>query len=259
MGIFLLHQFSRNELAIGQEGVERMRNTTVAILGVGGVGSFAAEACARSGIGRIILVDKDTVDITNINRQLVANLSTIGRSKTEVMQERIADINKECEVISLHMFYTEETAEQFFSYQPDYVIDASDTISFKVHLIQECLARGVKIISSMGAANKMDPTRFQISDISKTHTDPVAKVIRIRLRKAGISKGVPVVFSDESPVVIREDVVGTVGKPDATIRKAEMPPASNAFVPSVAGLVCASWVMNDIVADIPIQRVKDKV
>lgn len=255
----MLHQFSRNELAIGQEGVELMRNKTVAILGVGGVGSFAAEACARSGIGRIILVDKDTIDVTNINRQLVAYLSTIGRSKTEVMQERIADINNECEVISLHMFYTEETAEEFFSYQPDYVIDASDTISYKVHLIQECLARGVKIISSMGAANKMDPTRFQIADISKTHTDPVAKVIRIRLRKAGISKGVPVVFSDESPVVIREDVVGTVGKPDATIRKAEMPPASNAFVPSVAGLICASWVMNDIAADIPIQRVKDKV
>ena len=111
----------------------------------------------------------------------------------------------------------------------------------------------------MGAANKMDPTRLQIADISKTHTDPLAKVIRLRLRKAGISKGLPVVFSDESPVVIREDVVGTVGKPNAPIRKAEMPPASNAFVPSVAGLVCASWVMNDIVADIPIQRIKDRV
>lgn len=257
-GISLLHQFSRNELAIGTEGVKRMEDTTVAILGVGGVGSFAAEACARSGIGRIILVDKDDVDITNINRQLVAYLSTVGRSKTEIMQERIADINKDCEVISLHMFYTEETYEEFFSYQPDYVIDASDTISYKIHLIKECVTRGVKIISSMGAANKMDPTRFQIADISKTHTDPIAKVIRLRLRKEGIHKGVPVVFSDESPVVIREDVVGTVGKPDAAIRKAKMPPASNAYVPSVAGLVCASWVMNDIVSDIPIERVKDK-
>ncbi|WP_179392696.1 ThiF family adenylyltransferase [Sporosarcina sp. JAI121] len=255
----MLHQFSRNELAIGTEGVRRMRDMTVAILGVGGVGSFAAEACARSGIGRIILVDKDDIDITNINRQLIANLSTVGRSKAEVMKERIADINEECEVISLHMFYTEETAEEFFSYKPDYVIDASDTISFKIHLIKECIARNVKIISSMGAANKMDPTRFQIADISKTHTDPVAKVIRLRLRKEGINKGVPVVFSDESPIVIREDVVDTVGKPDAQIRKAKMPPASNAFVPSVAGLVCASWVMNDIVADIPIRRVKDKI
>ncbi|SUJ06872.1 Sulfur carrier protein ThiS adenylyltransferase [Sporosarcina pasteurii] len=256
--LLLLHQFSRNELAIGTEGVARMRDKTVAILGVGGVGSFAAEACARSGIGRIILVDKDDVDITNINRQLVAYLSTVGRSKAEVMKERIADINKDCEVIALHMWYTEETADEFFAYQPDYVIDASDTISYKIHLAKECIARDVKIISCMGAANKMDPTRLQIADISKTHTDPLAKVIRLRLRKEGIKKGLPVVFTDESPVVIREEIADTVGNPDAPIRKAEMPPASNAFVPSVAGLICASWVINDIVADIPIQRVKDK-
>ena len=255
----LLHQFSRNELAIGVDGVNRMRNMTVAILGVGGVGSFAAEACARSGIGRIILVDKDNVDITNVNRQLVAYLSTVGRSKAEVMKERIADINKDCEVISLQMFYTEETADEFFSYKPDYVIDASDTISYKIHLAQQCIARNIKIIACMGVANKMDPTRLQIADISKTHTDPLAKVIRLRLRKAGISKGLPVVFTDESPLVVREEVVETVGKPNAPIRKAEMPPASNAFVPSTAGLICASWVMNDIVSDIPIQRIKDKV
>ncbi|WOV88767.1 tRNA threonylcarbamoyladenosine dehydratase [Sporosarcina oncorhynchi] len=254
----MLHQFSRNELAIGKEGLHRMQNKTVAILGVGGVGSFAAEACARSGIGRIILVDKDTVDITNVNRQLVATLSTIGRSKVEVMKERIKDVNAECEVVELHMFYTEETSDTFFSYEPDYVIDASDTISYKIHLIKECLSRGVKIISSMGAANKLNPTRFQIADISKTHTDPIAKVIRLRLRKEGIKKGVPVVFSDESPIVIRKDVVDSVGNPDAQIRKAKMPPASNAFVPSVAGLVCASWVMNDIVKDLPIERVNDK-
>lgn len=256
-GIILLHQFSRNELAIGKEGIDRLSQTTVAILGVGGVGSFAAEACARSGIGRIILVDKDDVDITNINRQLVAYLSTVGRSKSEVMKERIHDINEACEVINLHMFYTEETYETFFSYQPDYVIDASDTISYKIHLIKECIQREIKVISSMGAANKMDPTRFRIADISKTHTDPIAKVIRLRLRKEGITKGVPVVFSDESPIVVREDVVETVGKPEASIRKAKMPPASNAFVPSVAGLICASWVVNDIIKDIPVQRVKD--
>lgn len=258
-GITLLHQFSRNELAIGVEGVKRMKEKTVAILGVGGVGSFAAEACARSGIGRIILVDKDVVDITNINRQLVANLSTVGREKVDVMKERIADINKECEVVPLKIFYTEETAEQFFSYKPDYVIDASDTISYKIHIAQQCIERGVKIIASMGAANKMDPTRFQIADISKTHTDPLAKVMRLRLRKLGIKKGLPVVFSDESPIVVREDVVSEVGNPDASIRKAEMPPASNAFVPSTAGLICASWVINDIAKDIPIHRIKDKV
>lgn len=253
----MLHQFSRNELSVGKEGVDLIRNTTVAILGVGGVGSFAAEACARSGVGRIILVDKDNVDITNINRQLVAYMSTIGRSKSEVMKERIADINPDCEVIDMHMFYTEETYEQFFAMNIDYVIDASDTIIYKVHLMKECLKRGIKIISSMGAANKTDPTRFQIADISKTHTDPIARVIRNKLRKEDrITKGIPVVFSDESPIVVREDVVETVGKPDAAIRKAKMPPSSNAFVPSSVGLICASWVINDITREIPINRVK---
>lgn len=252
----MLHQFSRNELAIGTEGVDLLKNTTVAILGVGGVGSFAAEACARSGIGKIILVDKDNVDITNINRQLVAYTSTVGRSKSEVMKERILDINPACEVHDLHMFYTEETYEEFFSHNLDYVIDASDTIIYKIHLMKECLARGVKVISSMGAANKTDPTRFKIADISKTHTDPLAKVIRTKLRKEGIYKGIPVVFSDESPIVVREDVVETVGKPDAKIRKAKMPPSSNAFVPSVAGLVAASWVINDITKEIPVKRVR---
>lgn len=253
----MLHQFSRNELAIGSEGVDLLKNTTVAILGIGGVGSFAAEACARSGVGKIILVDKDNVDITNINRQLVAYTSTVGRSKSEVMKERILDINPQCEVHDLHMFYTEETFEEFFSHNVDYVIDASDTIIYKIHLMKECLTRGVKIISCMGAANKTDPTRFKIADISKTHTDPLAKVIRSKLRKEGIYKGIPVVFSDESPIIVREDVVETVGKPDAKIRKAKMPPSSNAFVPSVAGLVAASWVINDITREIPVKRVRN--
>ncbi|MDN4494574.1 tRNA threonylcarbamoyladenosine dehydratase [Ureibacillus aquaedulcis] len=253
----MLHQFSRNELAIGSEGLEKLRNTTVAILGVGGVGSFAAEACARSGVGRIILVDKDNVDITNVNRQLVAYLSTVGKSKSAVMKERIADINPDCEVIDMHMFYTEETYENFFAQNIDFVIDASDTVMYKIHLMKECLKRGIPIISSMGAANKMDPTRFQIADISKTHTDPLAKVIRTKLRKEGITKGVMVVFSDESPIVVRPDVVEEVGNPNAQIRKAKMPPSSNAFVPSVAGLIAASWVINQILKDVKITRVND--
>ena len=252
----MLHQFSRNELAVGKEGIDKLKNTTVAILGVGGVGSFAAEACARSGVGRIILVDKDNVDITNINRQLVAYLSTVGKSKSAVMKERIADINPECEVIDMHMFYTEETYESFFELKPDYVIDASDTVIYKIHIMKECLKRNIPIISSMGAANKMDPTRFQITDISKTHTDPLAKVIRTKLRKEGIKKGVTVVYSDESPIVIRPDVAEYVGKPEAEIRKAKMPPSSNAFVPSVAGLIAASWVINKILADVKIDRVQ---
>ncbi|KAF0819317.1 MULTISPECIES: tRNA threonylcarbamoyladenosine dehydratase [unclassified Cytobacillus] len=253
----MLHQFSRNELAIGKEGLDKMKNSTVAVLGIGGVGSFAAEALARSGVGRLVLVDKDDVDITNVNRQVIALLSTVGKPKVDLMKERIMDINPDCEVIALKMFYTEETYEQFFDYGLDFVVDASDTISYKIHLMKECLNRGIPMISSMGAANKMDPTRFQIADIFKTHTDPIAKVIRTRLRKEGIKKGVPVVFSDESPIVIREDVRKTVGKDDAEIRKAKMPPSSNAFVPSVAGLIMASYVTRELLSDIKIARVND--
>ncbi|MGZ0086514.1 tRNA threonylcarbamoyladenosine dehydratase [Caldibacillus thermoamylovorans] len=251
----MLHQFSRNELAIGPEGLEKLKNATVAVLGVGGVGSFAVEALARSGIGRLVLVDRDNVDITNINRQIHALLSTIGRPKVELMKERIADINPACEVIALQMFYTEETYEQLFAYDLDFVIDASDTIVYKVHLMKQCLARGIPIISSMGAANKMDPTRFRIADISKTHTDPIAKVIRAKLRKEGIRRGIPVVFSDEKPVKIREDVRQVVGNDASPIRKAKMPPSSNAFVPSVAGLIMASYVIQELLKEIPIARV----
>ncbi|KKB36358.1 tRNA threonylcarbamoyladenosine dehydratase [Bacillus thermotolerans] len=254
----MLHQFSRNELAIGEEGLNILKNSTVAILGIGGVGSFSVEALARSGVGRLVLVDKDTVDITNVNRQLPALLSTVGRPKAEIMKERIADINPECEVITLNMFYTEETYEDFFQYDLDFVIDASDTIVYKIHLIKECLKRNIPIISSMGAANKMDPTRFQIADIFKTHTDPIAKVIRTRLRKEGIKKGIPVVFSDESPIVIREDVRKVVGNDEAEIRKAKMPPSSNAFVPSVCGLIMASYVVRELLKDIKVTRVNDE-
>lgn len=254
----MLHQFSRNELAIGKEGLEKLKNATVAVLGIGGVGSFAVEALARSGVGRLVLVDKDDVDITNINRQIHALLSTVGKPKVDLMKERIADINPECEVIALKMFYTEETYEQFFSYGLDFVIDASDTITYKIHLMKECLKRNIPIISSMGAANKMDPTRFRIADISKTHTDPIAKVIRTKLRKEGIKKGIPVVFSDEKPVIIREEVRKEVGNDKATIRKAKMPPSSNAFVPSVAGLIMASYVVRELLKDVKIYRVGEE-
>lgn len=254
----MLHQFSRNELAIGKEGLEKLKKATVAVLGIGGVGSFAVEALARSGVGRLVLVDKDDVDITNINRQIHALLSTVGKPKVDLMKERIADINPECEVIALKMFYTEETYEQFFSYGLDFVIDASDTITYKIHLMKECLKRNIPIISSMGAANKMDPTRFRIADISKTHTDPIAKVIRTKLRKEGIKKGIPVVFSDEKPIIIREEVRKEVGNDQAPIRKAKMPPSSNAFVPSVAGLIMASYVVRELLKDVKIYRVGEE-
>ncbi|MFD0943506.1 tRNA threonylcarbamoyladenosine dehydratase [Savagea faecisuis] len=251
----MIHQFSRNELAFGREGLEALKGASVLILGIGGVGSFAAEACARSGVGKLILVDKDDVDITNVNRQLVATLSTVGRSKVDVMEERVKDVNPECEVIAIHEFYTEENYEHILAHEPDYVIDASDTLQYKIHIAEQCIERGIPIISSMGAANKLDPTRFEIADISKTHTDPLAKIVRTRLRKRGIHKGLTVVFSDESPIIQRADVVKTVGNEQSDIRKAQLPPSSNAFVPSVAGLICASWVVREIVKHIEIKRV----
>lgn len=245
----MLHQFSRTELAIGPEGIAKMKNSTVAVLGIGGVGSIAVEALARTGIGRIILIDKDVVDITNINRQIHALTTTVGQQKTDLMVERVKLINPECEAIALNMFYTEETYEELFKYELDYVLDASDTIMYKIHVIKECLRRNIPIISSMGAANKMDPTRFQVADISRTSMDPIARVIRTRLRKDGIHKGVKVVFSTEEPLKPRQDVTRRIVSEHAPdIRKAKQPPASNAFVPPVAGLIMVSVVVKELLA-----------
>ncbi|NOU83828.1 tRNA threonylcarbamoyladenosine dehydratase [Paenibacillus sp. LMG 31459] len=243
----MLNQFSRTELAIGPEGLEIMKNSTVAVLGIGGVGAMAVEALARTGIGRIILIDKDSVDITNINRQIHALTTTIGQNKTDLMVDRVKLINPDCEAIALNMFYTEETYEELFKYKLDYVIDASDTIIYKIHLIKECLTRKIPMISSMGAANKMDPTRFQVADISKTSMDPIARVIRTKLRKEGIKKGVKVVFSTEKPVKPREDVTEQIVPANAPDRrKAKQPPASNSFVPPVVGLIMVSVTVRDL-------------
>ncbi len=243
----MLHQFSRTELAVGEEGLNILKNSTVAVLGIGGVGSIAAEALARSGVGRIIMIDKDVVDITNINRQIHALLSTVGKPKAELMKNRIADINPECDAIALKMFYTEETYEELFQYPLDYVLDASDTVSYKIHLIKECLKRKIPVISCMGAANKMDPSRFQVADISKTTVDPIARVIRQKLRKDGIHKGVKVVFSTEEPLLPREDITQKIVPENAPeIRKAQNPPASNSFVPPVAGLIMVGAAVKDL-------------
>jgi len=253
----MLHQFSRNELAIGKDGVEQLKNSTVAVLGVGGVGSFSAEALARSCVGKIVIVDKGDVNITNVNRQIHALLSTVGRPKVDLMKERIADINPECEVIALKMFYTEETYEQFFDFDLDFVVDGSDTVSYKVHLMKECLDRNIPIISSMGVANKMDPTQLKIVDIFETKYDPLAKVIRKKLRKLGITKGIDVVYSEESPIQIREEIrqeIVSKKQEQGSIRKAKMPPSSNAFVPSVSGLIMAGHVITSLLKDIHIER-----
>lgn len=245
----MVHQFSRTELAIGPDGLDIMKRSTVAVLGIGGVGSYAAEALARSGIGRIVMIDKDVVDITNINRQIHALTTTVGLPKAELMQERIRLINPECDVVALKMFYTEETYEQLFAYSLDYIIDASDTIGYKIHLIKQCLERKIPLISCMGAANKVDPTQFKVADISKTSMDPMARVIRQKLRKEGITKGVKVVFSTEIPIKPREDVTQQIVSVNApNIRKAQQPPSSNSFVPPVAGFIMVSVAVRDLLA-----------
>ncbi|TLG76623.1 tRNA threonylcarbamoyladenosine dehydratase [Culicoidibacter larvae] len=254
----MLHQFSRNELAIGKEGLALLQNKCVAVIGVGGVGSFAAETLARSGIGTIILVDKDTIDITNVNRQIHALLSTVGELKVEVMQKRIADINPDCQVITKHMFFLKDTKDEFFDDVPkiDFIIDAADVVFGKEIIIEECLKRNIPFISSMAMANKMDPTQLEITDLSKTTYDPIAKVIRYNLRKRKVYGKIPVVFSKETPIVPRADVNEVVGKADSPIRKVQMPPSSNAMVPTVAGILCASFVINTLLADVDIQRKK---
>jgi tRNA A37 threonylcarbamoyladenosine dehydratase len=246
----MLHQFSRTELGIGKEGLEKLKKSSVAVIGMGGVGSFTVEALARSGVGKLVLIDKDSVDITNCNRQLHALLTTIGRDKVELMKERIALINPECEVVSMKMFYTEETSEKLFEHHLDYVVDAMDTITYKIHLVVECKKRGIPVISSMGAANKMDPTRFKVADISKTSYDPIAKVMRRKLKEAGIHRGLKVVYSTEKPIKQRQEVLNEIVQdPNSPISKVRMPPASIAFVPSVVGLILAGVVINELIGN----------
>lgn len=246
----MLTQFSRTELVFGKEGVELLKQKTVAVLGAGGVGSFAMEALARTGIGRLVLIDKDVVDVTNVNRQLPALMTTIGQSKVEVMKKRIAEINPACEVIAHQAFFLEETKDILFQYNLDYVVDAIDIVTAKILLIRECVARGIPIVSSMGAANKIDPTRFRVLDLSQTRVDPIAKVLRRELRKHGIVTGVKTVCSTERPRQPREDVRQQIVSPEieatSTVRKAKMPPASTAYVPSVCGLILASVVIHDL-------------
>lgn len=246
----MLHRYSRTELVIGPEGLETLWNSTVVVLGMGGVGSFVVEALARSGVGRLVLVDKDDVDITNINRQLPALTHTVGQSKVDLMTKRVHEINPDIEVIPLHTFYLHENKDVIFEYNPSYVVDAIDTISAKILLIVECHQRGIPIVSSMGAANKVDPTQFRVMDISKTKVDPIAKIIRRKLKDYKIFKGVKVVCSMEHARKPREDirqqiVPQHVQEGDGP-RKPKYPPASIAFVPPVAGMILASVVVRDL-------------
>ena len=221
-------QFQRTRQLLGSEEVDRLQNASVLLFGVGGVGGFTCEALARAGVGRIHIVDKDVVDITNINRQIIATHDTVGRPKVEVMKERILSINPAAAVEATECFYLPDRAAEFDFGAYDYVIDAIDNVSAKLSIICEAKAAGTPVISSMGTGNKLDPTRFEIADIHKTSVCPLAKVIRKGLKDRGI-KDVKVLYSREEPV-----------------RTGLRTPASVSFVPSVAGLIIAGEVIKDL-------------
>ncbi len=233
-------EFSRTRMLLGGEGMRRLKHARVAVFGVGGVGSYAVEALARSGVGGLVLVDADIVSESNINRQLVASHKTVGRSKVEVARERVLDVNPYADVEIHPVFFTKETADQFDFSSFSYVIDAIDTVSSKLLLIEKAKQAGVPVISSMGAGNKLDPTRFQVADISETSICPLARVMRTELRKRGIYH-VKVVYSKENARIPQQEEGAEPPPPGK-----RSTPGSVAFVPSVAGLIAAGETIRDL-------------
>jgi tRNA A37 threonylcarbamoyladenosine dehydratase len=231
--LYLEDRWSRTRLLVGEEACYRLAQARIMVVGLGGVGSFVAEGLARSGIGSLTLVDFDQVAISNINRQLVALTSTLDKPKAEVMAERIKDINPDCSVEACVTRCEKDTIDELLSNRPDYVVDAIDSVMDKVCLIKECLTRFIPIISAMGAGNRLDPTRFEVADISQTHTCPLARKLRHELRKINIEQGLKVVFSREKPIPTK------TGHPVGSI----------SFVPSVAGLIIAGAVVQDLLHD----------
>ena len=239
-------RFIRTRWLLGDEAMQRLGGSRVAVFGVGGVGGYVVEALARSGVGAIDLCDKDDVDVTNLNRQIVALQSTIGRPKVEVAAERILEINPDCRVIRHQVFFLPETKNQFDFTQYDYVVDAVDTVTAKLALIQQAKEAGVPIISSMGAGNKLDPTAFRVADIYDTTVCPLAKVMRRECRKRGIEH-LKVVYSTEEALVPDRGVALESGKTDGRpAGREKQSPGSVAFVPSVAGLIIAGEVVKDL-------------
>lgn len=222
------NQYTRTIAVLGETAIEKLKNSHVAVFGVGGVGSYTVEALARGGVGYIDLIDNDKFGITNLNRQLYATHKTIGQHKVDVARERILDINPDCAVRVYKTFYLPENADSIDLSQYDYIIDAVDTVAAKVELIIRADRCGVKIISSMGTGNKLQPERFEVADIYKTSVCPLAKVMRTRLKKEGIKK-LKVVYSKEEPIKNADNVIGSVP-----------------FVPSVAGLIIAGEVIKDL-------------
>lgn len=228
--------FERTSLLLGQNAIEKLQTKTVAIFGVGGVGSFAAEAIARSGVGTIILVDNDCVSTTNINRQLIALNSTVGKPKVQVMKERILDINPKAVVQDKNIFFDAQTVEEFNFTKIDYIVDAIDTVSSKILLIEKSKKFNVPIISSMGTGNKLDPTKFEVTDIYKTSVCPLARVMRNELKKRHIPR-LDVIYSKEIPLKPEQKIMN--GKKQV--------PGSTSFVPPVAGMIAASVVIKKLI------------
>ena len=235
-------EFSRTQMLLGENALKKLAGSKVAVFGVGGVGGFAAQALARSGVGKIELIDSDTVALSNINRQIVAFHSTVGLYKTEVMKKMIEDINPLAEVTERRIFFLPETAGDFDFSGYDYVIDAVDTVTAKLLLVERCTAAGTPVISSMGAGNKLDPTAFEVDDIYKTSVCPLARVMRQELKKRGIRK-LKVVYSKEPAMTPKGH---PQAEPGSTRRST---PGSVSFVPSVAGLIIAGEVIKDLTGE----------
>ncbi len=235
--------FGRTELLIGKKALDKLRASRVCVFGVGGVGGYVAEALARSGVGQIDVVDNDKVAPSNINRQIIALHSSVGRDKVDVIKERIHDINPECDVVIHKCFYLPETAPEFDFKDYNYVVDAIDTVTAKIDIIVRCIEAGTPVISSMGTGFKLDPTKIEVTDIYKTKTDPLARVMRRELKARGVKK-LKVVYSSEEPV--RPDNVDSNYTEKGAARRRGTT-ASIAFVPPVAGLILAGEVIRDII------------
>lgn len=246
------HSLSRTELLIGKEALDKLKNSKVVVFGVGGVGSFTVEALARGGVGKIVLIDDDTVCLTNLNRQIHATFDTISRPKVEVMKERILSINPKCEVVVYQTFVKEDNIAEIIADDTDYVVDAIDTVSSKISLILWCQSHNIKIISCLGTGNKLDPTQFKIADIYDTKICPLAKVMRYELRKRGV-KELKVLYSEEMPLKPKLDEVITckegcvcTGGTKKCLAKRQIP-GSISFVPPVAGMIIGGEVIKDLI------------
>lgn len=253
----MLTQFSRTELLLGKEAMEKLQNSRVAVFGIGGVGGYVCEALARSGVGAFDLIDDDKVCLTNLNRQIIATYKTIGKYKAEVMKERILDINPKADVRVHKCFFLPENADEFPYEDYDYMVDAVDTVTAKISLVMKAQEKQIPIISSMGAGNKLDGSQFKVADIYKTKVCPLAKVMRRELKKRGVKK-LKVVYSEEQSIRPIEDMsiscrTHCVCPPGAKHKCTERRdiPGSVAFVPPVAGLIIAGEVVKDLVKDVP--------